>query len=274
MGIASCHAADTEVQHHMIVHTEIAGKPARVLLDTQASQSFISKAFCQAVDMKSVVAPTPPQVKTAGGEEILARTLCQVSFQLQGMGITVSTLIVPLPEEFTVLLGDDWLRSKEAVLNYANQICTLKKNERGKKHILQIGRGMSSKKVRWRADLLLICTVEDIGDPVELETADFSTIPEAYRELLEKYKDVWPQDVPAGLPPKRPGVELVIPFDADAVPVASYIIHYSPAESEEATKQVKRFLEKGFVRPSTLPYGASVLFAPRKDGGLRMCIDY
>ena len=61
-------------QHHMVFSTEIAGKQARVLLDTGASQSFISKDFCAAADMKSVAAPTPQQVKTAGGAEILAHT--------------------------------------------------------------------------------------------------------------------------------------------------------------------------------------------------------
>ena len=268
-------AGSTEqTQHHMVINTEIAGKQARVLLDTGASQSFISKDFCESADMKSVVAPTPQQVKTAGGAKILARTLCQVSFQLQGMSVTVSALIVPLPEEFTVILGDDWLRSKEAVLNYTNQTCILKKNERGKKHILQINDSKSPKTVRWQADLLLVRTVNDVGEPSEMEIADFSKIPEPYRALLENYKDVWPKDLPARLPPHRQGVELVIPFDADAIPVASYRMRYSPAEIEEARTQVKRFLEKGFVRPSTSPYGASVLFTPKKDGGLRMCIDY
>ena len=106
------------------------------------------------------------------------------------------------------------------------------------------------------------------------EPADFSKVPEEYRELLEKYKDIWPKDLPAGLPPLRTGVEIVIPFDSQAIPVASYRMRYSPAEIEEARKQVKRFLEKGFVMPSTSPYGASILFTPKKDGGLRMCIDY
>ena len=102
------------------------------------------------------------------------------------MGITVSPLIVPLPEEFTVILGDDWLKSKEAVLNYATQTCTLKKNERGKKHILQIRDGKPSKTVRWRADLLLVRTVEDIGDPTEPELSDFSKIEEPYRDTTGK----------------------------------------------------------------------------------------
>ncbi len=63
------------------------------------------------------------------------------------MGITVSPLVVPLPENFTVILGDDWLKDKEAILNYARKTVTLKKNERGKKHILQ--QTPKQKQKRW-----------------------------------------------------------------------------------------------------------------------------
>jgi len=58
----------------MISNTEIAGKHARVLLDAEASQCFISKDFCESVKLQSVAAPTPRQVKTAGGTEILTQT--------------------------------------------------------------------------------------------------------------------------------------------------------------------------------------------------------
>ena len=263
------------LQHHMVFETEINGEQARVLLDTGASQSFISKKFCQGVDMKSVAAPTPQQVKTAGGTEILAQTLCQISFQLQGMGVTGLPLIVLIPDDFTVLLGDNWLRSREAILNFADQTCSLKRNERGKRHILHVNKEKPGSKKRFRADLLLMVrAVEDVDDPTALDPQDFSKVPEEYRELLEKYKDVWPKDLPAGLPPLRAEVELVCPFDSKAIPVATYRMRYSPAEIEEARKQVKRFLEKGFIRPPTSPYGASVLFTPKKDGGVRMCIDY
>jgi len=254
-----------DTQHHMVFNTEIAGKQARVLLDTGASQCFISKDFCESLKMQSVAAPTPQQVRTAGGAEILAQTLCQVSFQLQGMGVLVSPLVVPLPKDFTVILGDDWLKDREAVLNYAEGTVTLKRNERGQKHILK--QTSKPKQKRWRPDLMLVRSMEDISDPTEIETADFSKVPEPYRELVEKYADIWPKDLPAGLPPIRPGVELVIPFEGDATPVASYRVRYSPAEIEEARTQVKRFLEKGFVRPSTSPYGASVLFTPKRMEG-------
>ena len=52
------------------------------------------------------------------------------------------------------------------------------------------------------------------------------------------------------------------------------IYKLSPLELDKAKKQIKYMLEHGFIRPSESPWGALVLFAPRKDGGLRFCIDY
>ena len=48
----------------------------------------------------------------------------------------------------------------------------------------------------------------------------------------------------------------------------------SPLELEEAKKQIESMLEHGFIRPSDSPYGAPILFVPKKDGSLRFCIDY
>ena len=72
----------TGTQHHMSFTTEISGKKAKVLLDTGASQNFISKFFCEQADLKSVAATTPQKVQIAGGTDILTNSLCQVSFQL------------------------------------------------------------------------------------------------------------------------------------------------------------------------------------------------
>ena len=47
-----------------------------------------------------------------------------------------------------------------------------------------------------------------------------------------------------------------------------------PAEQDELEEQIKDLLAQGFIRPSCSPYGAPVLFVPKKDGRWRMCIDY
>ena len=65
-------------------------------------------------------------------------------------------------------------------------------------------------------------------------------------------------DVPPGLPPPRAGITHVIPFsDPNATPVSSYRMRYSPAETEEARKQVDHSASNGFVRPSESPWGHS-----------------
>ena len=48
----------------------------------------------------------------------------------------------------------------------------------------------------------------------------------------------------------------------------------APAELKELKEQLRDLLEKGFIRPSTSPLGAPILFVRKKDGSLRMCIDY
>ena len=48
----------------------------------------------------------------------------------------------------------------------------------------------------------------------------------------------------------------------------------SPLELDEVKRQVTDLLAKGMIRPSTSPYSAPILFVGKKDGGLRMCIDY
>ena len=48
----------------------------------------------------------------------------------------------------------------------------------------------------------------------------------------------------------------------------------SPAELAEVRRQLDDYLAKGFIQPSTSPYGAPILFARKKDGTLRMCVDY
>ena len=48
----------------------------------------------------------------------------------------------------------------------------------------------------------------------------------------------------------------------------------APTKLKELNEQLKEFLEQGFIRPSTSPWGAPVLFVKKKDGSLRLCIDY
>ncbi|KAI3669036.1 hypothetical protein L6452_40255 [Arctium lappa] len=67
-------------------------------------------------------------------------------------------------------------------------------------------------------------------------------------------------------------VAFVVDAKAEKRRIAPY--HLAPTEMQEMMSQLQEFLEKGFVRPSSSPWGAPVLFVKKKDGSMRMCIDY
>ncbi|GKF00243.1 hypothetical protein Tco_0023593 [Tanacetum coccineum] len=76
-----------------------------------------------------------------------------------------------------------------------------------------------------------------------------------------------------GLPPARQ-VEFQIDLVPGVAPVARAPYRLAPSEMQELSAQLQELSEKGFIRPSSSPCGASVLFVKKKDGSFRMCIDY
>nr|GFB40278.1 putative reverse transcriptase domain-containing protein [Tanacetum cinerariifolium] len=82
-----------------------------------------------------------------------------------------------------------------------------------------------------------------------------------------------PYNVVAGLPPTRQ-VEFQINLIPGAAPVARAPYRLAPSEMKELSDQLQELSDKGFIRPSSSPWGAPVLFVKKKDGSFRMCIDY
>ena len=89
---------------------------------------------------------------------------------------------------------------------------------------------------------------------------------------MNEFVDVFPEDLP-GIPPERE-IEFGIDLLPDTQPISIPPYRMAPAELKELKEQLKDLLEKGFIRPSISPWGAPVLFVRKKDGSLRMCIDY
>ena len=96
---------------------------------------------------------------------------------------------------------------------------------------------------------------------------------EKLREIIEEYRNVFPNALPKGRPPKRDIVH-EINTEPGAEPINRLPYRLSPAEMDEMEEQVKDLLAQGFIRPSSSPYRAPILFVPKKDGRWHMCIDY
>eukprot|EP01135_Chromosphaera_perkinsii_P009895 Nk52_evm2s1954 gene=Nk52_evmTU2s1954 len=92
--------------------------------------------------------------------------------------------------------------------------------------------------------------------------------------LLNNYKDVFPDELPEGLPPERP-LDHKIELVEGAQPPARRQYRMSDVELQELKRQIDKLLEKGLIRVSHSPiYGAPVLFVKKKNGTLRMCVDW
>ncbi|GJR00570.1 putative reverse transcriptase domain-containing protein [Tanacetum coccineum] len=90
--------------------------------------------------------------------------------------------------------------------------------------------------------------------------------------VVLEFPGVFPEDL-SGLPPSRE-VEFCIDLIPGVVPVAKSPYRLAPTKMQELSNQLKELQEKGFIRPSSSPWGAPVLFVKKKDGSFRMCIDY
>ena len=93
------------------------------------------------------------------------------------------------------------------------------------------------------------------------------------QQLLKEYHDVFPDQLPPGLPPSR-DIDHRIELMTGSTPPSRPTFRMSAAETDELKKQLQELIEAKFIQPSKSPYGAPVLFVKKKDGTMRMCIDY
>nr|GEW13013.1 hypothetical protein [Tanacetum cinerariifolium] len=156
---------------------------------------------------------------------------------------------------FEVIIGMDWLRRCHAVIvcdeklvqiPYGNETLTFRGNERCQIFLAQI----TSKKE---------------GD--KLNGKQLKDVP-----VVWDYPKVFLEDL-SGLPP-APLVEFQIDLIPGAAPVARAPYRLAPSKMKELSEQLQELFEKGFIRPSSSPWGATALFIKKKDGSFIMCIDY
>jgi hypothetical protein len=101
----------------------------------------------------------------------------------------------------------------------------------------------------------------DSKEPDSLETI----------KVVSEFPEVFPEDLP-GMPPERK-VEFAIELLPGTAPIFKRAYRVSGPELVKLKKQIDELSEKSYIRPSTSPWAAPVLFVEKKDGTRRMCID-
>ena len=90
--------------------------------------------------------------------------------------------------------------------------------------------------------------------------------------VVGEFKDVFLNEL-QGLPPHK-DVDFIIELHLGTLPISMTPYRMAPVELQELKVQLQELLNWGFIKPSTLPWGAPILFAKKKDRTLQLCIDY
>ncbi|GJT99678.1 putative reverse transcriptase domain-containing protein [Tanacetum coccineum] len=250
---------------------------ASVLFDTGADRSFVSYAFSKYIDIHPTTLDTNYSVELADGKSLTTNTILRgCTLNLQNHLFKIDLLPIELGS-FDVIVGMDWMAEHRAeVVCYEKYIRVPYGND-----MLIVQGERSGVKNESRLEVISSIRTQKYIDQgcqvflIQIMKEEETKIPERRIEdvpVVRDFPEVFPEELP-GLPPTRQ-VEFHIELIPGAAPVARAPYRLAPAEMKELAEQLKELSDKGFIRPSSSPWGAPILFVKKKDGSFRMCIDY
>ncbi|GJR92004.1 putative reverse transcriptase domain-containing protein [Tanacetum coccineum] len=251
---------------------------ASILFDTGADRIFVSNAFSSQIDIMPSTLDHYYDVELADGRIIGLNTILRgCTLNLLNHPFNINLMPVELGS-FDAIIGMDWLAKYQAIIVCAEKIVRIpwgnetlivhgdesNQGHETRLHIISYSKTQEYMLKGCPVFLAHVTTneVEDKSEKKRLEDVP----------IVRDFPEVFPEDLP-GLPPTRQ-VEFQIDLVPGAAPVARAPYRLAPSEMKELSEQLKELSDKGFIRPSSSPWGAPVLFVKKKDGSFRMCIDY
>lgn len=278
------------------------GHKAVILIDSGASDNFISKSFISDTNINSEHCTAALEVTLADGRE------CSVNRVVKSIDITIGEYVDKMDIKvldlaaYDVILGMPWLEKYNPSIDYRFKRVTMYANGTvthlrsptttnnktpsfyAHSHVskrLQKGSQASTsaaklfcisakqlRKQHSKIDSAFIAVITSKDGVMSISDHSNDKHP-----LLQKYSDVFPADLPVGLPPQR-SIDHKIEVLPGSEPPSRATYKMSATELDELKKIIHELLEHGFIQPSLSPYGAPVLFVKKKDGSIRMCVDY
>ena len=243
---------------------------AHVLFDSGATHSFVNPVFAKKLASRPDEMDVQLYVTTPLGPTYYTDVIykdCAVT--LEGKVLPADLVQLNI-QGWDVILGMDWLTKYKVIIDCEGKLITFpdpngeRVTFRGRGHqvIIPTVSAMQAFKMLRKGCQGYLCAIET-AEPSNL---DLNEIP-----VAREYPQVF-QEVP-GLPPDRE-IEFTIELVPGTAPISKAPYRMAPAELTELKTQLQELLDKGLIQPSVSPWGAPVLFVKKKDGSLRLCIDY
>ncbi|GJS27333.1 putative reverse transcriptase domain-containing protein [Tanacetum coccineum] len=224
---------------------------ATTLFDSGADYSFISTTFIPLLGLEPSDLGFRYKIKIASGQLVeIDKVIKGCKLEIKGHVFDID--LIPFGHgSFNVIIGIDWLSNYKAKIICHKKVVRIPLPD-GK--VLRVVGERPEEKAR----LLMSAKASDKKQEEIVVVRDFP--------------EVFPDDL-SGLSPIQE-IEFRIKLIPGATPVAKSPYCLAPSEMEELSGQLKELQDKGFIRPSSSPWGAPILFVKKKDGSFRMCIDY
>ncbi|KAA0045265.1 ty3-gypsy retrotransposon protein [Cucumis melo var. makuwa] len=210
-------------------------------------------------------------VSTLSGAVMLSKDkikACQVGVANHMLDVTLLVLDM---QDFDVILGMEWMFAshasidcfrKEVVFNPSSRT-SFKFKRAGIVCVPKVISALKASKLLNQGTWGILASVVDTREPEVSLSSD---------SVVREYPNVFLDELPR-LPPIRV-VDFAIELEPDIFPISRAPYRMAPAELKELKIQLQKLLDMGFIRPSVSPWGAPVLFVKKKDGLMRLCIDY
>eukprot|EP00253_Pinus_taeda_P022178 PITA_22178 len=238
-----------------------------------ATLSYVSPKIVERCKLQPVKFKNPWLVQLAiGAKRRVTTKIKDCSFTIAGQPVMADLNVLPLGS-YNILIGMDWLERHWSLVDCKTKFIYYKDQNRDRKEMQGIQRPVQirpitttqlAKCIRKGCQMYAI-QVGFVDSKDKAATLD--NIP-----IIREFADVFPEEIP-GLPPKI-NIDFTIELIPGATPVSRAPYRMSVPELTELKMQLQELLDKNYIRPSVSPWGAPILFVKKKDGTLRMCIDY
>nr|GFA36664.1 putative reverse transcriptase domain-containing protein [Tanacetum cinerariifolium] len=249
---------------------------ALILFDTGADKSFVSTAFSSLININPSTLDYSYDVELADGQIIRVNTVIQgCTLNLLNRPFNIDLMPVELGS-FDVIVGMDWLKTYHAVIvcdekivrfPFEDETLIIRCDVRNNGNQLNLISCTKTRKYLLKGYPVFLANITTKMIKDKSEEKRLQDVP-----IVRHFSKMFPEDLP-GLPPTRQ-VEFQIDLIPGAAPVARAPYRLAPSEMKELSDQLQELSDKGFIRPSSSPWGAPVLFVKKKDGSFRICIDY
>ncbi|XP_073300505.1 uncharacterized protein [Primulina huaijiensis] len=214
----------------------------------------MSEVFMHSISVEPTVMPLHFNVVLPSGDEICPTCILKAYPVKLGARLLYADFIVIPMVAFDVILCMDWLSANRAVIDCVGKTVKFVIDDHENNAIVGLGSSISTPIISCLKAIKLLNNGCTSFLALVLDVNRDSNVPLQNIEVVQEYPDVFANDVP-GLPPYRE-VEFVIDLSPGTAPSSKAPYSMAPTEMKELKNQLQELLDKGFIRPSSSPWGA------------------